>query len=60
MELPDHIDELVEGLDAAIFSGDTFVDDACRAEMLHVIGRWQRELERLEELSEESDLDGDD
>ncbi len=34
----------IQEIDAAVFNGDTFDDPDARAELLHYIERWTREL----------------
>ena len=57
MSLPYDLDEHLDNVDAAMFSGDTFMDRENIAELEVYIGRWQREIARnkllLLELEEE-------
>ena len=57
MSLPYDLDEHLDNVDAAMFSGDAFMDRENIAELEVYIGRWQREIARnkllLLELEEE-------
>ena len=52
-QLSDSVATAVEEIDAAIFSGDEFIDNAKRAEMEYILARWQRGLNQMKQLAEE-------
>lgn len=46
--LPEHLNEAVEEIDAAIFSGDTFNDPEARKVLRDLMARWTRGLDETE------------
>lgn len=42
--LPDRVEELLDSVDAAVFSGDAFCPQAGRERFEWYLGRWQREM----------------
>ncbi len=47
MGMPKDLDEHCDSIDAALFTGDAFHDEAAREELWAYIGRWTRELEAI-------------
>lgn len=45
----------IEEIDAAVFSGDTFLDTENREKLAHYLGRWQGELTALKGIREEAE-----
>ncbi len=48
------ISEACEQIDAAFFSADTFHDDEAVKMMEYYMGRWNRELENIKKMLEET------
>lgn len=46
--MPEYLENACEEIDAAMFSGDDFLNEDNRKALKEYIGRWSRELERLE------------
>lgn len=44
MSVPDYIEEAMDEIDAAIFSGDTFTSGAARNRLREMMARWERGL----------------
>jgi hypothetical protein len=51
-QLSDSVATAVEEIDAAIFSGDEFINNAKRHEMENILGRWQRGLAQMKQIAE--------
>ncbi len=50
--LPDYLEDPIDEIDAAIFSGDVFMDPKAREEMRTLMARWERGLKEFEDLPE--------
>jgi ADP-dependent phosphofructokinase/glucokinase len=50
-----YLDGLCDQIDASMFSGDEFLYEENRKGLKEYIGRWQREMERIESLPPEED-----
>lgn len=48
-----YIEQAIEDIDAAIFSGDAFVDKDARKEMRETLARWERRLKQFDPTPEE-------
>ena len=48
------LEDACEEIDAAIFSGDAFMDSDNRKELREYMARWERELKRLDKVDEET------
>ena len=44
-----HLEECMDLIDAALFTGDTFENAANREKLINTAERWLRELKRIEE-----------
>lgn len=44
MIMPSYIENALEEIDAAVFSGDTFVREESRAILQEYLGRWSRAM----------------
>lgn len=51
--MDEYLENACEEIDAAMFSGDAFSKDENRKALREYIGRWEREMKRLEESSNE-------
>jgi len=49
------VEEAIDQIDAAVFSGDTFVDQTARQQFRDMLARWERGLKSFDELDEEED-----
>lgn len=49
----DEIDEAIDFIDAAVFSGDTFFDDEKRENLKNTIISWLKELDSIERTKKE-------
>ena len=59
MSMHPDVEEAIDQIDAAVFSGDTFRDDDDRASLQARMDSWQREFERIEtDLLHEYTKDG--
>jgi len=45
--------EAIDEIDAAVFSGDTFIDKEHRAQLREQMARWERGLVSFDEMDEE-------
>jgi len=48
-----YLDDLCDEIDAAMFSGDSFLKEANRKGLAEYIGRWQREMKQWKEIAAE-------
>lgn len=59
----DYLDKATNSIDAAMFSGDPFLDPKARLALRNLMARWERGLQRWEdvaaELAAESSSDDD-
>ncbi len=53
MAMPKDLFEHCDSIDAALFTGDAFHDEAAREELWAYIGRWTRELEATVDNNED-------
>jgi ADP-dependent phosphofructokinase/glucokinase len=49
----EYIEKACEEIDAAMFSGDAFMEKDERDELTNYIGRWQRKMKEWEEIAAE-------
>ena len=49
----DYIENACEEIDAAMFSGDAFIEKEERDALSNYIGRWQRQMKEWEEIAAE-------
>lgn len=54
----EYLHDYCEGLDAAMFSGDAFMEKANRERLLYYMARWQRQLKVWEEIEAECATEG--
>lgn len=52
MSIHHHIDDPIDQLDAAVFSGDLFLDDERREAFRQIMARWERAMKSFDEISE--------
>lgn len=57
MTLRNHTEEYLDGIDAAIFTGDEFHDRESRKELRGHLERFERGLKALDEMNDEVDDD---
>lgn len=55
MNVHPSVEEAIDQIDAAIFTGDAFLDKPNRDEMREMVARWQRQLDSLAEIFDEFD-----
>lgn len=51
--LPPDLSEATDTIDAAIFTGDTFFDEAARIELRRLMARWERGLKGFDDMCNE-------
>lgn len=51
--LPHYLIEAADQIDAAIFSGDDFLDESARIELRWLMARWERGLQGFDRMTEE-------
>lgn len=56
-ELPTDVCHAADEIDAAIFSGDTFIDPQARATMREVMARWERGLKEFDTIHVHEDTE---
>jgi hypothetical protein len=49
----DYIEQACEEIDAAMFSGDAFIEEEERNKLREYIGRWERKMKEWEEIEAE-------
>jgi hypothetical protein len=47
------VEEAIDQIDAAVFSGDTFMDPTSRATLREMMARWERGLVSFDQLDED-------
>jgi hypothetical protein len=52
-----HIENLLDNVDAAVFTGDQFFEKHARAEFRRLMARWEKELKTYDELPHEEPED---
>jgi len=61
VEFPKYIEDAVDNIDAAIFSGDAFIDEGMRNEMIDMVDRWKLGLlstaETFKDFVDEDEFD---
>ena len=53
-ELRPHIEKLCDNIDAAVFSGDQFMQAPARARLRFFMARWEKELQAFERIDSQS------
>lgn len=53
MNIHPHVDDPIDQIDAAVFSGDTFFDKDARAQFRDMMARWERGLKEFDRMDEE-------
>jgi hypothetical protein len=50
-----HIQDFIDNLDSAVFSGDQFFEEDARETFRGYLKRWEKELDSFEEISQATD-----
>jgi ADP-dependent phosphofructokinase/glucokinase len=50
----DYIEDACDNIDAAMFSGDAFLDPEHRKELRDYMARWERKMKEWEEIEKEN------